>query len=355
VIVRAGKVKWLVRKIGDLPGTTDQVTKRPNVSIVVVSYNTRDLLEQCLRSVTEKTPDEACEMFVVDNASHDGSYEMVRRLFPDVRAIRNTANRGFAAANNQAIAEAHGEYIVLLNSDTVLENNVVSLLRDFMQSHPTAGVCGPLLLNADKSVQRSIDSHPTVASAVIRLLAGARNNPRRQLSGDRYHPNVFDYSRVQRVVGGWLTGAVLMIRRSVFSDVGLLDENYQFMLEDADWGLAVSRTAWETWFVPDAVVTHLLGASRKALPNEQQLALKVAYLRQQEYYFRKNAGFARAAGYRSVAVCVHMANLVLRSAALAITPRKLRAQALSKKRLAWRLLLASAGIDGDARSGDRLW
>lgn len=161
---------------------------------------------------------------------------------------------------------------------------------------------------------------------------------------DRYHPTVFPYSELARIPDGWLTGAVLMIRKSIFEDVGILDERYHFMMEDADWGLAVSRSGWETWFVPAAVITHLLGASRKALSLEREYALKMRCQHQRGYYIRKNRGFARYAFYRAALSCCYLVNLFHRALqAITCAPDR-RAQATLKAQLAWRLLLASMGV-----------
>ncbi len=208
-----------------------------NISIIVVSYNTCALLRDCLISVHEKTHGVAYEILVVDNASSDDSCEMVEKEFPKVHLIQNRANLGFSKANNKAIKESRGDYVLLLNSDTLLENNVVGIMYQFMEAHPRAAVCGPLLLNADRTVQSSIDTHRTVHSILWRkILTGPRFWPYY-----KYHPHRFHYATQYQIQDGWLTGACLMIRQTVFEQVGLLDERYTFGLEDADWGLAVSQ------------------------------------------------------------------------------------------------------------------
>lgn len=313
-----------------------------NVSIIIISYNTCALLRDCLASVREKARGIDYEIFVVDNASNDGSCAMIERDYPDIHLIKNCENRGFAKANNQAIRMARGEYVLLLNSDTILENNVVGLLHDFMQAHPRAAVCGPLLLNADKTVQRSIDTHLTVKTLVLRLIREHYRDRFHRPLGDKYHPNNFDYvAKAYKVSDGWLTGAVLMIRKSVFSEVGLLDENYHFYMEDSDWGLAVSRSGWEIWFAPEAVVTHLLGSSRNALSVEKEIALKVNCLRQQRYFVRKNLGLVSYGLYRLVFSCIHAINLARRVIMAAASSPEKRPHAILKRRLGWELFLAS--------------
>jgi len=324
-----------------------------DVSIIVISYNTCALLRDCLTSVRDKTCGVDYEIFVVDNASHDDTCETVEIEFPEVHLIINRDNVGFSKANNQAIVVANGEYVLLLNSDTVLENNAVRILYEFMQTHPQAAVCGPLLLNADKTVQRSIATHHTATSMVLRLILGANHNRFWRLLRDKYHPGAFDYLKRYQITDGWLTGAVLMIRKAVFSESELLDETYHFMMEDADWGLAVSRSGWESWLVPEAMVMHLLGGSRQSLSEEQEISLKVRGLRQHRYYVRKNLGFVRYGIYRSVVMCIYLMNVIRRVIVAAISSTEKRSRAIFKSRLGWQLLLASMEIGGKRSVEDR--
>jgi len=324
-----------------------------SISMIIVSYNTCALLRNCLASVYAKVRDLALEIIVVDNASIDDSCAMVEKEFPEVHLMRNRENLGFAKANNQAIVVAKGEYVLLLNSDTVLNNNAVGIMYEFMQTHPRAAVCGPLLLNADKTVQRSIDTHPTVTSLVLRLSLAAHRDRYWRLLRDKYHPGAFDYSKRCQITDGWLTGAVLMIRKAVFSELGLLDEAYHFMMEDADWGLAVSHSSWETWLVPEAVVAHLLGGSRTSLSEEQEISLKVQSVRQFRYFVRKNLGLVRYGAYRSVVVCCFVMNLIRRLIAAAVSSTEKRSRAIFMSRLGWQMLLASMEIGSSKALRDR--
>ncbi|MBU4273705.1 MAG: glycosyltransferase family 2 protein [Planctomycetes bacterium] len=323
-----------------------------NVSIIIVSYNTCELLRNCLTSVREKTCGVDYEIFVVDNASNDGSCEMLEREFPDVRLVRNRENRGFAKANNQAILMAQGEYVLLLNSDTVLENNAIGVMHEFMRAHPRAAVCGPLLLNADGTVQQSIDTHVTALSILRKSIVGTTGIGHRFFQS-AYHPRSFDYFKRFQLADGWLTGAVLMIRRAVFPEVGLLDEAYHFYNEDADWGLAVSRSQWQTWFIPEAVVTHFLGGSRKTQSEEQEISFKVQYFRQNRYFFWKNLGTVQYGAFRLAAFCVCAMNLLRRAIMTAVSSSEKRLSAIFKMRLGWKLFLASLEHGGDKGFGNR--
>ncbi len=210
-----------------------------------------------------------------------------------------------------------------------------------------------MLLNADGTVQQSIDRHVTVSS-ILRKNIAAATGIRHRFFQSAYHPCSFDYFQRRRIADGWLTGAVLMIRKSVFQQVGLLDEAYFFFTEDADWGLAVSRSGWETWFVPEAIVTHLLGGTRNSPSEEREISLKVLCLRQYQYYFRKNSGRVRSCAFRLTAFCICALNLLRRTIATAFSASGRRTSALFKMRLGWKLFLASMERHGDKYPRNRL-
>jgi GT2 family glycosyltransferase len=312
-----------------------------DVSIIIVSYNTCSLLRNCVRSVLGKTYDLQYEIFVIDNASSDDSCAMVEQEFPEVNLIRNSQNFGFAKANNQAIRLARGEYVLLLNSDTVLENNAIGIMHEFMQAHPRAAVCGPLLLNADGTVQRSIGRHHSVGALLLRNLLGPYRGRFPRLEADKYHPKRHDYSKLGRIVDGWVTGAALMIRRTVFADTGLLDENYYFSMEDADWGLAVANAGWDSWFVPQARVTHLLGSSGKSLSQDLQIEMGMKIRKQEMYYVLKNLGMVQYWLFRVSIACILVVNLLRRVFQEAIASPSNKGHVSFKRRLGWKHLLAS--------------
>lgn len=279
-----------------------------DVSIIIISYNTIDLLRNCLASVRKQTQGIAYEVFVVDNASTDGSPEMVEREFPEVRLIRNRDNHGFAKANNQAIALAEGEYVLLLNSDTVLENNAVAILHEFMRTHPRAGACGPLLLNTDGTVQKSLSRIPTPYSLLHSMVFGSLTQDEIQ---DGYSPTRFDYTTTTELRSAYVTGACLMMPRATLTQIGLLDENYFFAMEEVDWELSALRNGWELWFVPDAVVTHVRGASNPGERHtEKEIHAKRRRLRQQLYYVLKNYGLPWYLAFRGVTILLNVGNVI---------------------------------------------
>ena len=228
-----------------------------DVSIIMVSYNTRDLLRDCLESVPSGCAGLSFETFVVDNASSDGSEGMVDSEFPSVRLICNPDNLGFASANNLALRQATGRYVALLNPDTTLQPNALAELVRFMDDTPAAGYCGPRLLNGDGSHQPSARRFPTVFSAAFSLLGLARRYPRSRHALDLHAL----HGHRARFRVDWMTGACLMVRSEVVRQVGLLDERYFLYFEETDWCRRMSSRGWEGWYVPSAEVIHLGGQS----------------------------------------------------------------------------------------------
>ncbi len=228
-----------------------------DLSIVVVSFNTRQLLQNCLESVLRHAGSLRLEIFVVDNASCDGSAELVAERFPGVRLIRNAENRGFATANNQALAQAGGRYAMLLNSDTVVRPGALTELVRFMDDHPRAGYCGPRLLNGDGSLQPSARRFPTIWSTAWAATGLALRCP-----GSRH---ALDLHAGQAVAepfrADWLTGACLMVRAEAMRQVGVLDEGYFMYFEETQWCRRLVAAGWEGWYVPTAEVVHFGGGS----------------------------------------------------------------------------------------------
>ena len=233
------------------------------LSIVIVSYNTKELLRECLTSI-ERTGTNALELFVVDNASSDGSPEMVRRDFPGVKVISNSRNVGFAPANNQALRQCTGKFIMLLNSDTIMLEGTIEKIIAFMEQHPDAGVVGCKLLNTDGSLQPSATSFPNVIKDTIGIaLKGnvLKNNPVTRTIISRVgkimgmSASRFD-EHLQTKETDYPRGACFTIRREALDDVGLLDEEYFFTGEEMDWCYRAKQKGWKVYYYPDAAVIH---------------------------------------------------------------------------------------------------
>lgn len=260
-----------------------------DVTVSIVSLNTRDLLGECLRSVLASTG-VSCDVRVVDNHSSDGTPEMVRRTFPNVRLIQNDENRGFAAANNMAIRDASSRYVLLLNPDTEVPPAAIASMVAFMDATPTAGICGPLVRFPDGRFQSCGYLFPT-------LLREVRQSKRvgklvRSVVGDDPPPTVPD-APVDR---DWVDGCCLMIRRSVIEQIGLLDEQYFLYAEELDWCFQARQRGWRIFALPHITIVHHLGQSSGQMSEFSLGCLIDTRLR----YYRKNHGLLTAAAVSAV-------------------------------------------------------
>lgn len=254
-----------------------------SISIVIVSYNTRDLLRKCLRSILETADERFCpsglpiEIIVVDNASSDGTISMLQREFPDVQVIANAENVGFAEANNQGITIAKGDYILLLNPDTEMLPGALAALVHFMDMHPEAGAVGPRLLNADKTLQPSCHAFPNLLGHFIDIAELYRFFKVIQ----RFRPGG---NHTQTCAVDWVTGACVLLRREAISQVGLLDEDYFLYAEEMDWCYRARELGWLTYFTPQAEVIHVGGGSS----GETRGALIVELYRSLYLFYHKH-------------------------------------------------------------------
>jgi N-acetylglucosaminyl-diphospho-decaprenol L-rhamnosyltransferase len=252
----------------------------PAVSVIIVSWNVREALRECLTAVRREGSGRVGEVWVVDNASADGSAELVATEFPEVRLVRNAENAGFARACNQALRAAAGEYCCLLNPDTRVATGALGRLVEFMESHPRAGAAGPRLLNPDGSLQPNGGPFPTLAGTFLRATRASALFRGWYDRRFRWGRTAFDRAAAVEQV----SGACLLIRRAALEEVGLLDEQFFLYYEETDWLLRARRAGWETWYVPEAEVTHRWGASTR------QVALEcLRHMAESEYrYFRKH-------------------------------------------------------------------
>ncbi|MBN1875885.1 MAG: glycosyltransferase family 2 protein [Anaerolineae bacterium] len=253
-----------------------------DLSIIIVNWNTREFLSQCLRSV-DKT---VCtgthlrvETIVVDNASADGSAQTVREQFAWSRLIENAENVGFARANNQALQQSRARYVLLLNSDTEVYPGAVEAMVSFMDEHPEAAGCGPRLLNADGSLQPSCHPVLTPGREFWRLMFLDRIW--RRATYDQKH---WDLSKPRRVEV--IKGACLLLRRAALDQVGLLDAQYYMYTEEMDLCYRLLRAGWELWWVPWAEVTHYGEASTRQAAEEMYVQL----YRSKAQFHRKYGG-----------------------------------------------------------------
>ena len=234
-----------------------------DLSVVVVSYNVVGLLRRCVASVYQESG-YSIELFVVDNASTDGSAPMVQAEFPSVRLIQNAENVGFVRANNQALRLAVGRYLLLLNPDAEVRPGALGTMIAYLDASLEVGALGPKLLNADGSVQSSRRRFPTRATGFVESTVVQQWWPSCRLLGRYYCSDVPD--DVPQEVD-WVTGACLMVRREAVEQVGLLDERFFMYSEELDWCYRIKRAGWKVVYLPSAEVVHY-----EARSSEQNLA-----------------------------------------------------------------------------------
>jgi len=268
-----------------------------DLSVIIVSWNVRDLLQRCLQALVPSSKFQVpcsplnnlergtwnLELIVVDNASSDGSAAMVRQHFPQVRLIANNSNLGFTHANNQGLAASQGRYVLLLNPDTEVVGDAVATLLAFLEAHPDVGVVGPQLRFPDGSIQPSRRRFPTLATAfvestVLQPLFAGSSLLRRYYVADQPDDVTQDVD--------WLVGACLLVRREAIEQAGPLDEGFFMYSEELDWCRRLKQAGWRIVYLPAAQVIHYEGKS-----SEQNLAARdIRFHSSKVRYFRKHHG-----------------------------------------------------------------
>jgi len=266
-------------------------TSSLDVSVVVVSFNTCDLLRDCLQTLKREASDVTYETFVVDNASRDGSADMVQHEFPEVRLIRSPVNLGFAAANNRAFHLAEGRYIVLLNSDAFIRQGALSRAVEHMEKNPTAGLGGARLVSRDEAWQPSARMFPSTLNDFLILSGLAAKYPRSRFfgRGDRTWADPLEASEVD-----WVPGAFSIIRQSVLEEIGYFDEAFFLYNEEVDLCRRIKAAGYNIWYWPDIVVVHLGGESSKTIKRMAMSSsgsqLTLWRMRSALLYYRKHHG-----------------------------------------------------------------
>lgn len=258
-----------------MAGTHRQIL--PDVSIIIVNYNVRDFLHQSLLSLQKALKGIRSEIFVVDNASDDGSAEMVRRRFPRIRLIANATNLGFAKANNIALKKAHGKFLLLINPDTIVQEDTIRVMVEFLQSHPEAGLAGCKILNPDGSFQPACRrGFPTPWVAFTRIIGLGKLFPRTKLFG-KYNLTYLNTDETYPVDA--VSGSFMMVRRETFKQVGGLDESYFMYGEDLDWFYRIRQAGWLIFYVHSTQIIHYKGEStRRSSLDEIRLFYNAMHL-----------------------------------------------------------------------------
>ena len=234
-----------------------------DVSIVIVSFNTKSLVENCIQSIIEQSINIRYEIIVVDNASSDGTAELIQSLFVNITLIQNSVNKGFAAANNQGITIAKGEYVLLLNSDTIILNNALDKVHSFIEKHSEISIIGCRQLFESLKLQPSCRSFPTIWNILTEASFLYVVLNKTKLFGS-YYMTYFKYDRILKV--DVVMGSFMFIRKKVFEQIGLLDEKFFFYSEETDFCYRAAQKKYFTYFYPDAEIIHIGGGSTQNLP-----------------------------------------------------------------------------------------
>jgi N-acetylglucosaminyl-diphospho-decaprenol L-rhamnosyltransferase len=321
-----------------------------DLSIVIVSWNVKKLLERCLASLTAdglgeggglvpaRGPrlDVEREIIVVDNASSDGSPDMVREQFAHVRLIASDSNLGFARANNRGVAASTGRYVLLLNPDTEVRGGALAAMVTYMDEHPDIGTLGPKLLRPDaleERVQPSRRRFPTLATAFLESTVLQQWFPRNRVL-QRYY--VQDKGDNEEQDTDWLVGACLLIRREAWQQVGPLDENLFMYSEELDWCRRAKMAGWRVVYVPWATVVH-----HEAQSSNQVVPARHIYFQSSKvYYFRKYHGALAAESLRLFLLGTYASQVVLEGTKWVVGHKR----ALRQERIAAYLCVLRSGL-----------
>ncbi|NMC92000.1 MAG: glycosyltransferase family 2 protein [Smithella sp.] len=277
-----------------------------DISFIIVNWNTRDLLRGCLDSIAITVKIPTYEIIVVDNASSDGSTDMLAREYPSVQVIANAENRGFGAANNQAFAVMKGRYALLINTDAVLTEGAVEKLWRFAEAHPRAAIVCGQLLNADGSKQNSIAAFPTLLSLCL------NTSLLEYLFPGRYPSKRYEHREPLEVESA--IGACMMVRGQALKEVSFFDERYFFFFEETDLAYAMKRAGWAVYQVPDAHIYHFQGQS---IGHNTQS--RIEFYRSRYQFLRKWHGTAYYHAAAAVVFVRLIADALLNAAGVLVT------------------------------------
>lgn len=271
-----------------------------DIAIIIVNWNTRDILGQCLQSVFASQTAKQFEVWVVDNGSSDGSKQMIKEIYPHTRLISNGDNVGFARANNQAVELSSGDYVMLLNPDTMVEKDVIEILANYLDQNPEIGAVGPRLLNPDGTLQESAYPEPTLPREFWRMFHLDRFHYYAEYPMDSWSEEVAREVDV-------LMGACLLIRRKALDQVGLLDEEFFVYSEEVDLCTRIRNFGWRISWLPTVKVLHLGGQSTQQVQQEMFLQLYKGKIQ----YFRKHHSAIEVWLYKFVLFLATLVRLVL--------------------------------------------
>lgn len=263
-----------------------------DLSIIIVSFNTKDLLRRCLTECKRAASKLNYEIIVVDNDSKDGSFDMLMQEFPDIQSIQAGANLGFAAANNLGYKQASGQYILLLNSDAFILKNGLELALKKISGDPSIGLLGAKLIGENREWQPSARSFPGLLNDYLILSGLSDKYPQSRFFG---RPNMTYKNQNEAFCCDWVPGAFSLIRRAALGEL-IFDEDFFLYYEEVDLCLRLKRNNWKIWYDPAVEVIHLGGASTRASFSDDIVSKSGKQLTLWNYqskylYFRKNYGY----------------------------------------------------------------
>ena len=266
------------------------LNSKRSLTISIVSWNTKNLTLNCIKSIYQAERDFALRIIVVDNNSSDGSVAAIRKAYPEVLVLENETNKGFAAANNQALAVSDSDFFLLLNPDTIVSRNSLKGMLDFLVQHPKVGAAGPRLVFPDGSLQKGYSTQfPSLA--MILSHHGLLKEP------GPSHKTVLE----KPTPVGCLMGACLMLRRKAIEDVGPMDEAFFLIYEDADWCHRLNKSGWLIYYLPQFTVVHYQGQSEKLIPGKGIIETQISL----QYYLRKHYGILIAVLGTLLMISIH--------------------------------------------------
>jgi hypothetical protein len=274
-----------------------------DVSLIIVSWNAKNFLIDCLHSLTDIPREYSQEIIVVDNNSSDGSPEVVKSKFPDVKLLINEENLGFSKANNIGVRHSTGRYLFFINSDVKVLDNCVEKMVSFMDSHPNAGMSGPRILNHDMTLQHSCRHFPGIWNNFCLAIGLSRLLPNVPLFSEPFM-KYWDHNSVKKVEV--LTGCFWVVRRHALDEVGLLDENFFFYGEDVDWCRRFNQAGWDILFNPNAQSIHFGGASSAAAPFKYYIQMQKADL----HYWKKHHSFLLSRCFLLIIIIRHIVRIL---------------------------------------------
>jgi len=290
------------------------IVDTPDVSVIIVSWNAKEHLLDCLCSLSHQSG-VVGEIIAVDNGSSDGSCDAVENQFPQVKLIKNGENLGFAKTNNIGIRASRGRYVCLINSDVIVLEDCIEKLIEFMDKNSHVGMAGPRILNPDRTLQPSCRHFPSIWNNLCHAVGLNKVFPKSAFFSEPLM-RCWPHDKIRSV--DVLSGCFLVVRREALDNVGLLDEDFFIYGEDIDWCRRFQEAGWDVVFYPEAQAIHTGGASSSNAPIKFYLEMQKADLQ----YWRKHHGSFGEAAYRITILLRHMLRVIARALEYCFCPSR---------------------------------